>query len=682
MPDPTRKSDDSERDESEASHRLAGLQATVRNVDSLSKAVFASASWRAGQWIASLLRRFGMRLPASTAEAEMRRLIGELKEIAELPDLDRAPEPDDVVRGKLFGLSETVPRRFPAAPPQRPLHWNLAAGTTRKLAAQLEDWAHRPVISIVVLVHDTRREWLDALIESVWSQFYPHWQLVLVDDASTKAETREALTAAEDDNRIRIIRRESGGGISVATNAGIGAAEGEYIAFVDHDDLLEPDALLQVARAIEATGADIVYTDEDKIDAAGEATFDPHYKPAWSPDLLLSQNYISHLTAIRRALVEKVGGLDSEFDGSQDHDLMLRASEAANEIVHVPMALYHWRAVEGSTAREFGEKSYYWEAGRRAVEQALTRRGIAGTAERGERPGTYRVRRSVVGQPKISILIPFRDQPRLLGQCIRSILDKTGYDNYEIIGLDNQSENPATHDLMRKLAARDSRVRFEHYDQPFNFSAINNFGAGLAEGEHLLLLNNDTEVIAPEWLGAMLAHSQREQVGAVGAKLLYPNDRIQHAGAILGIGGVAGHSHKFLDNNANGYFSRPHLTQNVSAVTGACLMVKKMLYEELGGLEERYLSIAFNDIDFCIRLREKGMLNAYEPAAMLYHHESISRGYEDTDDKQQRFSTEVKYMQFRHAVTLGETDPYFNPNLSPHSERFLPNVTKAPSMPQ
>ena len=677
MPESGRKSDNSERaesdrDDAEVLRRLAGLQAAVRNLDTLSKSVFASVSWRAGQWLASLLRRFGMRLPASTAEAEMQRLIGELKEIAEMPDLDRSPEPDDVVLGKHFRLSETVPRRFPAAPPQRPLHWNLAAGTTRKLAAQLEDWAHRPVISIVVPVHDTKRAWLDALVKSVRSQFYPHWQLVLVDDASTKAETREALTAAQDDNRIHVIRRDSGGGISMATNSGITDADGDYIAFVDHDDLLEPDALLQVARAIEATGADIVYSDEDKIDEVGEEKYDPHYKPAWSPDLLLSQNYVSHLTVIRRALIGRAGGLNSEFDGSQDHELLLRCVEYANEIVHVPIALYHWRAVEGSTAREFGEKSYPWEAGRNAVEKALARREIAATAELGERPGTYRVTRKVVGNPKVSILIPFRDQPRLLEQCVRSILEKTEYDNYEIIGLDNQSQEPATHRLLESLADADDRVRFEHYDHPFNFSAINNFGAGLAEGEHLLLLNNDTEVIAPEWLGAMLAHSQREEVGAVGAKLLYPDDRIQHAGAILGIGGVAGHSHKFLDNSANGYFSRPHLAQNISAVTGACLMVKRRLYEQLGGLEERNLCIAFNDIDFCIRLRETGLLNIYQPAAVLYHHESISRGYEDSDDKKKRFSAEIRYMQFRHAITLAEADPYFSPNLSPHSEAFIP----------
>ena len=677
MPDPTGKTDssnraESDRDDAEVLRRLAGLQAAVRNLDTISRGVFSSVSWRTGQRLASLLRRFGVRIPVSTAETETARLIDELKKIAEMPDLNRSPEPDDVVLGNQCRVSKSHPRRYPATPPPRPAHWNLAAETTRKLETQLNRWDTRPLFSIVVPVYNTRPEWLDALIESVRSQFYPYWQLVLVDDGSTREETREALAAADGDDRIRVIRRESGGGISMATNAGIGAADGDYVAFVDHDDLIEPDAFLQVARAIQQTGADIVYTDEDKIDEVGEERFDPHFKPAWSPDLLLSQNYISHLTVIRRELVERVGGLNSEFDGSQDHDLLLRCSERANEVVHVPMVLYQWRAAEGSTAREFGEKSYPWEAGRAAVEQALSRREIVGATEKGDRPGTYRIKRAVSGSPMVSMLIPFRDQPKLLEQCIRSILGKTEYGHYEIIGLDNQSVQPATLDVMRRLSELDSRVRFETYDEPFNFSAINNFGAALAEGEHLLLLNNDTEVIAPEWLGAMLAHSQREEVGAVGAKLLYPDDRIQHAGAILGIGGVAGHSHKFIANSANGYFSRPHLTQNVSAVTGACLMIKKQIYEEAGGLEERYLSVAFNDIDFCIRLREKGLLNIYEPAAVLYHHESISRGYEDSEEKKMRFSSEVRYMMFRHAVTLAEVDPYFSPSLSPHSEAFLP----------
>ncbi|MEX2500373.1 MAG: glycosyltransferase [Wenzhouxiangellaceae bacterium] len=677
MPDSTRKSDDSDRaesdrDDAEVLRRLAGLQAAVRNLDTISRGVFSSASWRTGQRLANLLRGFGLRIPVSTAETETARLIDELKRIAEMPDLDRAPEPDDVVLGNQFRVSESRPRRYPATPPPRPAHWNLAAETTRKLETQLNRWDTRPMFSIVVPVYNTQAEWVAALVESVQAQFYTRWELLLVDDASRRAETRQALEVAETDPKVRVLRRETGGGISAATNVGIAAAEGDYIAFADHDDLLEPDAMLQIARAIEQTDADIVYSDEDKIDEAGEEKFDPHYKPAWSPDLLLSQNYVSHLTAIRRALIGRVGGLNSEFDGSQDHDLLLRCVEHANEIVHVPIALYHWRAVEGSTAREFGEKSYPWQAGRNAVEKALARREIAGKVELGERPGTYRITRKVLGNPKVSILIPFRDQPRLLEQCVRSILDKTTYANFEIIGLDNQSTEPTTHDVMQKLAESDERVRFECYDHPFNFSAINNFGAGLARGEHLLLLNNDTEVIAPEWLGAMLAHSQREEVGAVGAKLLYPDDRIQHAGVMLGIGGVAGHSHKFVANEANGYFSRPHLAQNISAVTGACLMVRKHLYEELEGLEERYLSVAFNDIDFCIRLREKGLLNIYEPAALLYHHESISRGYEDSDQKKMRFSSEARYMQFRHAVTLAETDPYFSPNFSAHSECFTP----------
>ena len=677
MPDSTRKSDDSgrkdsSRDDAEALRRLAGLQAAVRNLDTIYRGVFSSASWRAGQRLASLLRRCGMRIPVSTAEIETARLIGELKKIAEIPDLDRAPEPDDVVLGKLFRVSESRPRRYPATPPPRPVHWNLAAETTRKLKTQLNRWDTQPMFSIVVPVYNTQPDWLEALIDSVRAQFYTRWELVLVDDASTRTETQSTLAKAETNPKVRVLRRDTGGGISAATNAGIAAAAGDYIAFADHDDLLEPDALLQVARAIQQTGADIVYSDEDKIDEAGEEKYDPHYKTAWSPDLLLSQNYISHLSVMRRDLIGRAGGLNSEFDGSQDHDLLLRCVEHANEIVHVPIALYHWRAVEGSTAREYGEKSYPWEAGRNAVEKALARREIAATVELGERPGSYRVNRKVIGNPKVSILIPFRDQPRLLEQAVRSILATTDYRNYEIIGLDNQSQEPATHRLMESLAGVDDRVRFEHYDHPFNFSAINNFGASLAEGEHLLLLNNDTEVIAPEWLGAMLAHSQREEVGAVGAKLLYPDNRIQHAGAILGIGGVAGHSHKFMNNSANGYFSRPHLTQNVSAVTGACLMVKRRLYEQLGGLEERYLSIAFNDIDFCIRLRDTGLLNIYEPAALLYHHESISRGYEDSDDKKMRFSSEAGYMQFRHVSALAEPDPYFSPNLSPHSEAFLP----------
>jgi len=677
MPDSTRKRDISPADphagaDRAALERLARLQGIVRSIDTMSRGVFSSVSWRAGQWAARQMRRLGLRVPISTAETEMQRLIGELKEIAELPDLDKVPVPDDLVVGRHFRLSTTRPRRFPVTPPGRPADWNLAAGTLNQLKMQIDGWHWRPVISIVVPVHDTRPEWLSELVDSVEAQFYPHRELVLVDDGSTSRATRRALAELGDRERVRVETRAESGGISVATNHGIAVAGGDYVAFVDHDDLLEPDALLQVARAIELTGADIVYTDEDKIDEAGRETYDPHYKSAWSPDMLLAQNYISHLSVIRRAIIDKAGGLNSDFDGSQDHDLLLRCVEHADEVVHVPMVLYHWRAVEGSTARAFSAKAEPWEAGRRAVAEALERRRIAGEARLGDRPGTYRVAREVSGKPVVSIVIPFRDKPELLEQCISSILRKTDYEHFEIVGLDNQSEKESTHALMKRLTGSDQRVRFERYDQPFNFSAINNFGSKLAEGEHLLLLNNDTEIISPGWLGAMLAHSQRDEVGAVGAKLIYPDGRIQHAGVVMGIGGVAGHSHKYIAGTDNGYFSRPHITQNISAVTGACLMIKRELYLAMGGLEEDALSVAFNDIDLCIRLRARGLLNVYEPSATLYHHESVSRGFEDTEVKQQRFSLEAGYMRDRHGVALIETDPYFNPNLALHSEAFVP----------
>jgi len=655
-----------------ALERLAHLQTVARNIDMMSRGVFGSVSWRAGQWVALQLRRVGLRVPVSTAETEMRRLIAELKELAELPDQENLPEPDEVVLGPYYRISISRPRRFPAAPPARPAHWALEDGTLDTLNAEFERWKHRPLISVVVPVHDTRAKWLRDLVDSYDAQLYPHRELVLVDDGSKSRETRSVLTDVGARADVRVEVRAEAGGISTATNQGIEAAQGEYIAFADHDDLLEPDALLQVARAIEQTDADVIYTDEDKTDETGQDRYEPHYKPAWSPELLLAQNYISHLSVIRRALIIEAGGLNSALDGSQDHDLLLRCTERANEVVHVPMTLYHWRAVQGSTAREFGEKSYPWEAGRKAVEAALARRKIPGTVRFGSRAGTYRVDRGMAGKPLVSILIPFRDQPKMLNNCVRSILDKTGYANYEIVGLDNQSTQSATAALMRELSELDPRVRFESFDQPFNFSAINNFGAALAQGDHLLLLNNDTEVISSDWLSAMLVQSQRDDVGAVGAKLLYPDDRIQHAGVILGIGGVAGHSHKYLPNHANGYFSRPHLAQNVSAVTGACLMIKRSLYTEMGGLDEKSLAVAFNDIDLCIRLRERGLVNIFEPAAVLYHHESISRGYEDSDEKQRRFSEETRFMQHAHRSMLFECDPYFNPNLDPKLERFVP----------
>ncbi len=651
--------------------RLAHLQSVTRDLENLVEAVFASASWSLGQKGAGWLRKLGLRIPPSLAEPETRRLLAELKELAELVDGSRPGNPEDILLGTQFRLSVGKPRRYPVNPPARPADWNVDSSTRQRLAERIAEWPSPPRFSVLVPVYNTKPEWLKATVDSVLAQFYPHWQLCLVDDASTSRTTLKMLQSFSSDERIQVQRRANNGGIVAATNDALTLADGDFIALLDHDDLLEPDALLQCARAIVLTGADLVYSDEDKLSEDGQRYYEPHHKPAWSPDLLLAQNYISHLTVIRRSLVEKVGGLRAGYDGSQDHDLLLRCVEQAREVVHIPMVLYHWRAVQGSTALAFGEKAYPWEAGKRSVADALQRTGTAGTAELGPRPGTYRVKRTVQGSPLVSILIPFRDQPELLQTCLDSILEKTDYPHFEIIGLNNDSAQTKTLNLIEHYRERDQRIRFIDDPRPFNFSAINNLGAQQARGEHLLLLNNDTEVIEGEWLEALLAHSQREEVGAVGAKLLYSNGRIQHAGVILGIVGVAGHSHKNVANDDNGYFSRPHLTQNISAVTGACLMVKRALWEALGGLNEEKLAIAFNDIDFCLRLRAKDLLNIYEPQSLLYHHESISRGFEDSPEKQARFLKETQNMKSLHGRFLLETDPYFNPNLSAYSEIFL-----------
>ncbi len=349
---------------------------------------------------------------------------------------------------------------------------------------------------------------------------------------------------------------------------------------------------------------------------------------------------------------------------------MLRASELARRIHHIPKILYHWRMSPQSTSYASTIKPAAERNALRALEGALARRGIHGVVERTNLPHYFRVRREITGAPRVSIVIPFKDQPRLLRQCIESILEKSTYSHFEIIGVSNNSQSSETFALMQALAQRDARVRFYEYNEPFVFSSIVNFGVSKANGEHVLLLNNDIEVISWDWLEAMLEHSQRPEVGVVGAKLYYPNDTVQHAGIIIGLGGYAAHSHKHFFSNANGYFNRLNVIQNVSAVTGACLMVKREIYDRLQGFDEPHLGVAYNDVDFCLRVRELGYVNVFTPYAELYHHESISRGYEDTPEKQQRFEREKAYFRTRHAAILEQGDPYYNPNLTPDREDF------------
>jgi len=491
-----------------------------------------------------------------------------------------------------------------------------------------------------------------------------------VDDHSDHPQTLETLRKYSDE-RVRIRRLDRNCGIVGASNAALGMAQGEFVALMDHDDELTPDALFEVWQALEREKADLVYSDEDKLDEA-ERFCEPHFKSDYAPDTLLSQNYISHLCVIRTQLIEQVGGFSAETDGAQDHDLYLKIVESTDRIVHVPKVLYHWRKVPGSTASVFEEKSYAQEAGKRAVQSAVERRKMDATVSDGTQPGTFRVEQSIEGDPLVSIVIPFKDKPELLNLCLGSILKYGSYPNFEIIGVSNNSVESATQKAMDHWTDADSRIRFVSHDVPFNFSEINNFAVReYAKGTHVLLLNNDIEFLGDGWLESLLQYSQRKDVGAVGGRLYYPDGRLQHAGIILGIGGVAGHSHKYFDRRDPGYFARPHIVQNMSAVTGACLMVKRDLYLEVGGLDEENLRVAFNDVDFCLRLREKGLLNVYTPYCEAWHHESISRGHEDTPEKKGRFQQEVLYMMDRHREALERGDPYYNPNLTLEHENFM-----------
>ena len=522
-----------------------------------------------------------------------------------------------------------------------------------------------PLISIVMPVYNIEKRWLLAAVESVRRQFYPHWELCIADDASTRDETRQTLDdiAALGERRIKIRRLKKNAGIAGASNAALELAAGDYVGLLDNDDELSRDALIEMAQCISADSPDLLYSDEDKLDEGGKHV-EPHFKPDYSADYFFSVNYLCHFTVVRRELLARIGGFRAGFDGAQDFDLLLRVAEQTDRIAHIPKVLYHWRKIEGSTAAAAAAKPQASDAGQRALAESLARRGIAAHVGPGPFPTTYNVRRKLRDEPLVSIIVPFRDKLELLRECVISILEKSTYQHFELLGIDNNSREAATQDLLRDLQKRDARFRFIRYDAPFNYSAVNNFAVRHSRGQHLLFLNNDTKVISADWLEAMLEHSQRPEVGVVGAKLLYADDTLQHTGVIAGIGGVAGHPHLFLPADHPGYFARAQLTQNLSAVTFACAMSRRDVFEQLGGLNESELTIAFNDVDYCLRAREAGYLLVYTPNAMLYHYESKSRGYEDNPEKQQRFAAETAYIQQRHAEALKKGDPYYNPNLS------------------
>jgi GT2 family glycosyltransferase len=534
---------------------------------------------------------------------------------------------------------------------------------------------YMPKISIIIPVYDVEPELLDACIQSVLDQSYEIWELCLHDDASTKKETIKCLRRWEGkDARIKITYGVENQHISLSSNEAIKLATGKFIALLDNDDLLASDALFENVKLLNAhKHADLIYSDEDKLSADGIRK-DPFFKPDWSPDLLLSMNYISHLGVYRKSIVDAIGGFRQGFEGAQDYDLILRFIEKtkAENIFHIPKILYHWRETDGSTSTGVGKKNYAIENSIRALREYLERNEIAGSVEGAITPGRFRVKRDIIGNPLVSIIIPFRDQQGVLRRCLESIKKKTTYLNYEIILIDNQSQEESMKKYLTVLE-RDPQIKVLYYDLPFNFSAINNFAVAHASGEYVLFLNNDMEVISQNWLEAMLEHIQRKEVGAVGAKLLYFNDTVQHAGVIVGLG-IAGHAFRHFRRESDGYFSSLNVVRNYSAVTGACLMTRKELFLRQGGFNEKELGVAYNDVDYCLRLREDGYLIVYTPYAELYHHESLSRGDDAAlriadKGKYERVISEREYMADKWASCI-ENDPYHNPNLTKLSENF------------
>ena len=531
---------------------------------------------------------------------------------------------------------------------------------------------YEPRLSIVIPVYKTPEGYLQELLESILSQTYSKWE-VCIADGSPRGESRERLLKryADRDTRFKYVILGENKGISGNTNAAMDMAQGDYIVLADHDDTLTPDALFECVKAMnEDPLYDVLYSDEDKLDMDGQALFDPHFKPDFNPDLLTSVNYICHLFVVNRNLVEAIGGFRQEFDGAQDYDFIFRCTEQARKVCHIPKVLYHWRCHMNSTASHPESKMYAFEAGARAIKAHFERMGIAvDSVEKGVDYGIYHTRFHLKEEPLVSVIIPNKDHRADLDLCISSLLDKGTYRNLEIIVVENNSTEPETFDYYLELQEKRKNVRVVTWEREFNFSAINNFGVTFANGEYLLFLNNDIEVIEPDVIQELLGYAQREDVGIVGARLLYQDDTIQHAGVVIGFGGIAGHTFIGLHQAENSYFHRAMCAQDYSAVTAACMMSKRSLFDQVGGFREE-LAVAFNDIDYCLKIRSLGKKVVYNPYALLYHYESKSRGLEDTPEKVERFNREVaRFIGYWPEIVING-DPYYNPNLTLRKSNF------------
>lgn len=569
---------------------------------------------------------------------------------------------------KHFGLKEFLirlrERMEPEEVPYGPWYEKYKP-TGQELEKQRKrDWKNPVLISIVVPAYRTPEVFLRQMIESVQAQTYENWELCIA-NASPEDEQMAAILKeyAGSDGRIRVRALKENAGISQNSNEALAMADGGFVGLLDHDDLLAPNALYEVADALfRHPDTDVLYSDEDKVRGADNEHFQPQLKPGLNIDLLRSNNYICHFFVARKSLIEQVGGFRPEYDGAQDHDFIFRCIAGARHVHHIPEILYHWRTHEASTADNPASKMYAFEAGRRAVEAHLASVGQKGSVSMKKDLGFYRVTYPVSGRPLVSILIPNKDQKESLELCIRSIRRKTTYENYEIVIVENNSAGREIFDYYEELK-QDPKIKVVTWEREFNYSAINNYAVQHAGGELLLFLNNDVEILSENWMEELIGHCQRPEVGITGVKLYYPDGTIQHAGTVIGIGGIAGHMFVNMPGSRTGYMHKASIQMDYSAVTAACMMMKRSVFEEVGGFEEA-LSVAFNDVDLCLRTCRAGYLVVYNPYVELRHYESKSRGAEDSEEKARRFQSEIEFMRSRWEELLKQGDPYYNKNLS------------------
>lgn len=519
-----------------------------------------------------------------------------------------------------------------------------------------------PKISIIIPMYNTPVNFFEELVDNLIGQTYSNWELCLAD--GSPEENKELEKIYKKDERIKYKFIGENKGIAGNTNEALSLVTGDFVALLDHDDLLPLFSLYEIVKCInENPDVEFIYTDEDKFEKLGGKRYDPYFKSDFAPDTLRANNFICHFSVFKKELMDKLGGFRSEYDGAQDYDILLRMSEETNKIVHIPKILYHWRVHALSTAKAGGTaKPYAYEAGIKAIQDHINRLGLKGTVEQGNTLGTYKINYEVIGNPKVSIIIPNKDYINTLKVCLNSLKKLTTYENYEIIVVENNSEESETFDYYKKIDGKD-KIKVVYFpEKEFNYSKIINFGVKNSTGDYIIQLNNDTELMTPNWIQEMLGFAQREDVGAVGVELFYPDNTIQHAGIIIGIGGVAGHVFKNLPKGIHGYFSKDAMIQNLSAVTAACIMTPKSIYYDVDCMDEKF-KVAFNDVDFCLKIREKGKLIVYNPFVQFKHYESKSRGFEDTPEKKARFQTEIDRFHDKWQSVLDKGDPYYNINL-------------------